>query len=116
MDKDELVNMYNKIEESKKDEKYFIEKAEKWDKLLENSLFKELVLEDYFVYEAARVVAGVENDSIHDSIKAKMERQMLGIGRFQDYIRVIKLSGQNALDFIEKADEEIDAINKELGE
>ena len=114
-DKD-LVSKYNEIEEEKKNQQYFIDKAEKMDKLFENNLFKELILEDYFVYEAARLVAGVENDSIHDSIKAKMERQILAIGRFQDYIRVVKLKGQTAEDFLNNADEEISKINQELGE
>ena len=83
-----------------------IVRAEKWEKLMKNPLFKELVLENYLEKLAVQLVQGFSNPS--NGIAAQdVANSMIGISELKQYIDSIPAQKLAALQQVNAVDEEL---------
>ena len=88
--------------------------AQAMERLENNSDFKEVFTENYLKNEAYRLVGLLSDASINmgnekDKHREEIEERMIGIARFQEYVRTVYLISDQA----EKTLEDIETANAE---
>ena len=86
-------------------------------RLAANSDFKKLVLEGYFVEEAARLAHLSSDPNIPEEVRAFVMRDLNGVGAFKRYLSAIVQMGLQAETELQEQMETLDEIrSEELGE
>ena len=84
--------------------------------LANNPEFKKIVLDGYFLQEAARLVHLSTDPALREDIRVVVHRDMAGPGAFKRYLSTLVQRGYMARDQIKAAQEEIDTIREEEAE
>lgn len=106
-------NDIHEIELSIEAAKEMVARGELAVKLANNSAFKKLVLDGYFVDEAARLVHLFSDPNLNDEQRAMVERDLIGIGAFKRYLQTVRQIGQMAEREISDAEYELEGLRME---
>jgi len=94
-----LADDIQEIEISIEDAKKAIRMGELVDRLEKNEDFKELILEGYFKEDASRIVMLKADKTFQTPEKqSKIDKDLLGISVFADYLRTKKILAINLVD------------------
>lgn len=93
--------------------KEIVERGESARRLASNSDFKKLVLDGYFVNEAARLALLHSDPSINEEIREKVLRDLNGPGAFKRYLSTIIQMGDQAIRELPELQEALDEARAE---
>lgn len=97
------------IEEAKK----VVARANDIRTLCENPIFKKLVMDGYFVQEAARLAHLSSDPSIDEKIRGYVLRDLAGPGAFKRYIQTLINMGNAARNELAMSEEALDELRAE---
>lgn len=97
------------IEEAKK----MVKAAESAKKLAKNSDFKKIIMEGYFVEEAARLALLYSDPNIPDNVREFIVRDINGVGALKRYLQTKIRMGEQAEREIEEAYDTMNDIRDE---
>ena len=106
-------NDIHEVEMSIAAAKEMVERGEMAAKLADNPAFKKIVLDGYFVDEAARLAHLYSDPNMSAEQRGMIKRDLAGIGGFKRYLQTLVRMGQMADDEIREAQFELDAIRAE---
>lgn len=106
-------NEIHEIEMSIEAAKEMVARGELTEKLAKNPAFKKLVLDGYFVDEAARLAHLVSDPNLSEEQRAMVNRDLIGIGAFKRYLQTVRQLAGMASREIADAEYELDALRAE---
>lgn len=107
---DQIKEVEISIEEAKKS----IELSKCLEKLKNNREFKKLILQDYFIDEAARAVAGKSNPQLQDEMSQReFDKLIIGIGNLQQYFNKVRFFGEQSQRSLEEHENTLVELNAE---
>lgn len=109
MSQNEIETVEMSIVEAEK----MVKRAEAAKRLSNIPEFKKLVMDGYFVDEAARLVHLSSDPSIPENIRDVVVRDMAGPGAFKRYMSAIVTMGENAAREIENARDTLEELREE---
>lgn len=74
--------------------------------LMENETFKRLISEKYFKDEPVRLVLLLSDPNVDEKTEQDIQKQITGIGMFNQFLRTIFQFGNRAQDTLEAAEKE----------
>jgi len=83
------------------------------EKLTENPDFKKLIMDGYFVDEAARLVHLYSDPTLPNEIRETITRDLNGPGALKRYLSAIVQMGHNAENEIVNSEEALDDLREE---
>lgn len=93
--------------------KKIVDRGKMAEKLSRNPDFKKLVMDGYFVDEAARLVHLSHDPSLPENIRNTVLRDMAGPAAFKRYMSALVLMGQNAEREILEHEETLEELREE---
>ena len=106
-------NDIHEVELSIEHAKKLVERGQMAQKLASNYEFKKLVLEGYFVEEAARLVHLFSDPNIPEDVRTYIERDLQCPGAFKRYLSTIVQMGLQAAQEIKDAHQTLEDIRQE---
>jgi hypothetical protein len=101
------------IELSISEARKMVEKGRMAEELSTNRLFKKLVLDGYFMEEAARLVHLSSDPNLPENIRTVVMRDINGPGAFKRYLSTLVQMGRMAAQEIRDAEQTLDEIRQE---
>lgn len=108
-----LMSESEQIEVSIEEAKKFVARADDVRTLSDNPSFKRLVMEGYFVQEAARLAHLSSDPTIDEKIRGFVMRDMAGPGSLKRYFQTIINMGNSAASEIRQSEEALEDIRSE---
>lgn len=109
MSQNDIEQVELTIAEAKK----VVDRGRMAEKLSRNPDFKKLVMDGYFVDEAARLVHLSSDPTLPENIRNVVLRDMNGPGAFKRYLSALVQMGKNAAREIEEHQETLDELREE---
>lgn len=106
-------NEIHEIEMSIEAAKEMVVRGEMAMKLANNPAFKKIVLDGYFVDEAARLAHLYSDPNLSAEQREMVRNDLIGIGAFKRYLQTLTQLGQMASREIADAEFELDALRAE---
>jgi uncharacterized protein (UPF0147 family) len=106
-------NEIEQIELSINEARKMVERGRMAEELSMNSAFKKLVLDGYFVEEAARLVHLSSDPNLPENIRNVVTRDMAGPGAFKRYLSALVQMGHMAAQEISDAQHTLDEIRQD---
>lgn len=103
------MNTVAQLEQQLQDAKYLVERRDMALKLSGNREFRKLILDDYLVTEAARLIGGSGDPNLTVQQRADMVEMAKATGHFKRFLSVIVTMGNTAAN-------ELPHIEEALGE
>ncbi len=97
------------IDEARKE----VKAGEMAERLSRNPDFKKLILDRYFVDEAARLVHLYGDPNVSDKIREMILRDMAGISSLKQYLSLLVQKGRMAADLIQENQETLEELRIE---
>jgi hypothetical protein len=109
MSQNEIEQVELSIEEARK----VVEHGEMAEKLATVSTFRKIVLDGYFVDEAARLALLFSDPNLSAEQREMVKNDLIGIGAFKRYLSTKVQMGRYAAQSIAEAQEELEHIRQE---
>lgn len=106
-------NMIQEVEMSIEEARKVVNRGRKAEQLARNSLFKELIMDGYFVDECARLVHLSSDPAIPEDIRNTVFRDMAGPGALKRYFSTIVQMGRLAERDILESTETLEELREE---
>lgn len=106
-------NEIREVEMSIEAAKEMVARGEMARKLADNPDFKKIVLDGYFVDEAARLTHLFSDPMMDEAQRKMIERDLIGIGAFKRYLKNAVQFGEIAAREISDAEIELDELRAE---
>lgn len=115
MSQSEIEQEIAQVELTKQQAEKIIDLGDKARELAHNPIFKELVLDGYFMNEAARLAHLSSDPILNDKQREDTIRDIQGIGSFKRYLRTITMMADNARVELENSIETLAELRSEEG-
>jgi len=106
-------NQIEEVELSIAEARKMVDRGRTAERLAKNPEFKTLVLDGYFVEEAARLALLYSDPNLSPEIRDHVIRDLAGPGAFKRYLSTIVQFGQMAAREILEAEETLDELREE---
>lgn len=106
-------NDIHQIELSIEEARRIIDRGKMAEKLASNREFKKLILEGYFVDEAARMAHLYSDPNLSDQDREYLLRDMAGIGALKRHLRALVAMGHAAQSDLSEAEMTLEEIRRE---
>jgi len=117
MSQSELEQQIAEVELTRTEAQKIVEMGNKARDLAKNPLFKELILDGYFMNEAARLAHLSSDPMINETQREQVQRDIFGIGGLKRYLRTITMMADNAQSELESSIETLEELrSEEVGE
>lgn len=115
MSQHEIEQEIAQVELTKKQAEQIVEMGKKARDLADNPLFKELILDGYFMNEAARLVHLSSDPMLSDKQREDVNRDIQGVGGLKRYLRTLTMMADNAASELENSIETLAELRAEEG-